>query len=138
MRKARSSLTHQLADAPTEANPPTAQGHIPMSDTNNSNSSFTHAFLPGLILGIIIGAVAATFIPVATGPKIPTATGSHTPHADGPRDHGADQTGDEDLQDLIDEAQEQLDDTVDDASGAIDDAVEDLQEDLPTTPPSDG
>lgn len=109
-----------------------------MSNDNASsskNSSFSHAFLPGLILGIIIGAVAATFLPVLTGPKIPQGNGvATTPGANNnlPRDHAEDGlVPEEDIEALIEEAEQNAEDM-------IDDAAEDLQENLPTDPPSDG
>lgn len=99
--------------------------------SSSNNSSFSHAFLPGLILGIIIGAVAATFLPVLTGPKIPQGNGvATTPGTNNnlPRDHAEDGLApEEDIQALIEEAEQNAEDT-----------AEDLQENLPTDPPSDG
>ena len=112
-----------------------------MSNDNasSSNSSFSHAFLPGLILGIIIGAVAATFLPVLTGPKIPQNSGASTTagtNQDLPRDHRDDgHAPEEDIQALIDEAEQNAEEVIDEAAENL---PEDLPTDLPTDPPSDG
>ena len=111
-----------------------------MSNENaNSNSSFSHAFLPGLILGLIIGAVAGAFLPdLLGGPKIPAATSSSHSGNTTPRDReGEPAMTDEQIQELIDEAENQTEDVIDDMQGTIDDAAEEVENNLPT-PPSDG
>lgn len=108
-------------------------------NSNNNNSSFSHAFLPGLILGIIVGAVAATFLPVLTGPKIPASNPSEATVGDStPHDRVDDSMSDEELQKLIDEAEEQLEDAAEAGEDAINDAAEEIEGNIPGTPPRDG
>ncbi|MFK7884403.1 MAG: hypothetical protein AB8F26_09520 [Phycisphaerales bacterium] len=116
-----------------------------MSNENNSGS-FSHAFLPGLILGLVIGAAAGAFLPdLMGGNRIPTAGsgGNHTPAE--PRD--AEGSSQEDIQGIIDEAEKQAgeaaDDLADDAQGLLEDGAEkveevidDVTESIPTPPGS--
>lgn len=113
-----------------------------MSDASNNNGSFSHAFLPGLILGLVLGAVAGAFLPdFMGGSKIPAATGVVDPTQPATRD-GQTPASDDDLQELIDEAEGAAGDVIDDATDAAGDLIEDAKEaiptELPTTPPSDG
>ncbi|MBL4697845.1 MAG: YtxH domain-containing protein [Phycisphaerales bacterium] len=110
------------------------------NNTADSNSSFSHAFLPGLILGLIVGAVAGAFLPdYLSGTKMPenrqvTSDGTHS-------NHGRDERGGETQQDIdpmIDDANEAAGDAGETAGDMIDDAANDLEDgaaDL--TPPSD-
>ena len=106
-----------------------------MSNNNSadSNSSFSHAFLPGLILGLIVGAVAGAFLPdYLSGTKMPenrqvTSDGTHS-------DRGRDERGgetQEDIESMIDDANETADDMIDDATSDLEEGAGDL------TPPSD-
>lgn len=104
-----------------------------------SSSSFTHAFLPGLILGIIIGAVVATFLPAMSGPKIPAPTAgaaSGTAPSTTPRDRQPDpaQIG-QDEQDLIDAAIEGGAETATDES--LENATEQLEQEIQNNTPED-
>jgi len=106
-----------------------------MSNAANDNhsGSFSHAFLPGLILGLVIGAVAGAFLPdFIGGSKIPTPSGEITPRDAGPRDGETPMT-EEDIQGLIDEAEDAAEDTADQAGDAADDLLNDAE-----TPPSGG
>lgn len=97
----------------------------------NTSGSFTHAFLPGLILGLVIGAAAGAFLPdIMGGSKIPAdELGTHAPSAE-PRDTEGGPS-EEDIQDLIDEAEQQTDDAAD----AVEDAIEDATTpDAPSNP----
>ncbi len=106
-----------------------------MSDASNNNGSFSHAFLPGLILGLVLGAVAGAFLPdFMGGSNIPTPTGQVDPSQQpGARDGEAPMTGDE-IQDIIDDAENAAGDVTEDASQT----AEDPAEDTPETPSSDG
>lgn len=114
-----------------------------MSDASNNNSgSFSHAFLPGLILGLVIGAGAGAFLPdLMGGNRIPTPTGETDPNAPATRD-GQDPMTDDQIQEIIDDAEGTAEDLIDDATNAaedlIDDAEDALPSDVPSTPPSDG
>ena len=106
-----------------------------MSNNNSadSNSSFSHAFLPGLILGLIVGAVAGAFLPdFLGGPKMPEnrqVTGDGT-HSDRGRDERGGETQ-EDIESMIDDANETAGEMIDDAANDLEEGAGDL------TPPSD-
>lgn len=85
-----------------------------MSESNKSNSgSFAQAFLPGLILGLVIGAVAGAFLPdLLGGSKIPAPTGEFTPAPTDSRDGIPSQPTQEEVEQMIEDAAGQLGDTV--------------------------
>ena len=85
-----------------------------MSDENHSGS-FAHAFLPGLILGLVIGAVAGAFLPDwIGGSKIPAPTGEVTPGERTERD-GMPAVTEDDVQGMLEEADGAAEGTVDPA-----------------------
>ncbi len=81
-----------------------------MSDSNKPNSgSFAQAFLPGLILGLVIGAVAGALLPdLLGGSKIPAPNGEYTPDpaagADLERDGMPGMPTQDDAEQMIDDA----------------------------------
>ena len=79
-----------------------------MTDQDHATSgSFAHAFLPGLILGLVIGAVAGAFLPdLLGGNRIPAPATDATPAAAGDRDARDEMPSQEELQEMIDEAVE--------------------------------
>lgn len=111
-----------------------------MSEQNNT--SFAHAFLPGLILGLIIGAVAGVFVPdmmSANRVKIDT---SHAGESH-PRDERPGDTAGELLDDagnVIDEAldetnlDEQAEEAVEDIKDSAEEMIDDAKNTLPGSP----
>jgi hypothetical protein len=103
-----------------------------MSNQTNSNS-FAQAFLPGLILGLVIGAAAGAFLPdLLGGNKIPAASGHATPGQAPTERDGQPVPTQEEIDQMIDDAQ----DGVDDAAEAVEDAVTNPPVEVPTTPPN--
>lgn len=85
-----------------------------MTESNKSNGSFAQAFLPGLILGLVIGAVAGALLPdLLGGSKIPAPSGQVTPGS--PTDRDQIPTQDE-AQGIIDDAAGQVGDPMDPAA----------------------
>ncbi len=83
-----------------------------MFESNKSNSgSFAQAFLPGLILGLVIGAVAGAFLPdLLGGSKIPAPTGEFTPTPTDSRDGIPGQPTQEEVEQMIEDAAGQVED----------------------------
>ena len=105
---------------------------------NTHHGSFSHAFLPGLILGLVIGAVAGAFLPdFLGGNKIPPPTGDSVPGEVRTQDGEAPLTDDQ-IQDMIDDAQGAAGDLIDDAGEAAEDLIDDAKEALPTGSPAGG
>lgn len=99
-----------------------------MSDVKGN--SFSHAFLPGLILGLIIGGVAGAMLPdILSGSKLPKPTGISTGEHHDERGEGGmteqeliDQALEEhaeDTQEHVDDAGEHIEDAADDATDAL-------------------
>ncbi len=68
-----------------------------------SGDSFAKAFLPGLILGLVIGGAAGAFLPdlLSSRPTLPTApapTGPRPPRDQAPKEEQTPETGDPDKQ----------------------------------------
>lgn len=96
-----------------------------MPDDTNQTGSFTHAFLPGLILGLVVGAVGGAFLPdLLGGSRIPSA--SDAPHTGdiptGPAMRDGMPVGD------------QPGETIDDAADRASDAMDDAQDATPGSP----
>ena len=100
-----------------------------------SGGTFTRAFLPGLILGLVVGGICGAVLPDLVGgsPKLAPPTGVPT-HGErdersGPSleelkaqaEQAADQAGER-----IEEGAEAAGEVVDDAADAVEDAVDDL------------
>lgn len=95
-----------------------------MTDQDNASSgSFAHAFLPGLILGLVIGAAAGAFLPdLLGGAHIPAPTGAGSPAHTDERDAREREPSPEEIQDMID--------------GAVDEAEGVVPTDPPAIPPA--
>ena len=90
---------------------------------NGNNKVFTHAFLPGLILGLILGGVAGAMLPdLLNSPKIPIHNATGNPATGG---HDRDSRENEMMNDT-------------DVDDAIEDAAEQAEENLPDSTPGDG
>ena len=110
-----------------------------MAEQNASeSSSFTRAFLPGLILGIVVGGLAGAYLPELLSP--PGTTGTHSEHSTGGEPTGTfGQPRDDEFRGVIDETQEALDDAADDAGAAVDGAIDEAGEQVPAvSDPADG
>jgi len=93
---------------------------------SDSGSSFTRAFLPGLILGLVVGGLAGAFLPDwVGGPKLDRSkvVAHEGPYA--PREgEGEAAAADEDLQKLIDEAKQETEQ----AGDAVEEGVDKVKE----------
>lgn len=114
-----------------------------MSNNNSSsNNGFSYAFLPGLILGLIIGGIAGAFLPdFFGGPKLPANRGVMSGESSNHSERGGDrETGyDAETQQAIDDAMNQMED---DAEEAVDELITETEDGTlpsePVIPPSDG
>lgn len=109
-----------------------------MADNANSDSgSFSRAFLPGLILGLVVGGLCGAVLPDLLGGRTPAGMGSHT-------GTGEVDTSERDRpsEPVVDDATNT--DTAPDTGAATDavdgaaDAVRDAVDDAAGTAPSDG
>lgn len=102
---------------------------MPDSHASDSGSSFTRAFLPGLILGLVVGGLAGAFLPDwMGGPKLEHSKvpyeGPYTPReGEGPRE-----SAEEDLHGLIEEAQQEAGDAADAVGDAVKDGAEKVED----------
>lgn len=99
-----------------------------MADANatNASSSFTRAFLPGLILGLVIGGLAGAFLPdLMGGPKLDR---SH-PHGDGSGvQHGEREEMPGHLDERLDSLQQEAGQAADELGKAAQDGLEQAEE----------
>jgi hypothetical protein len=76
---------------------------------DNHSGSFAQAFVPGLILGLVIGALAGAFLPdLFSGPSIPAPTGEPGPaYEDRDRLEGAAPITPEEAEEIVEPADPQ-------------------------------
>lgn len=101
-----------------------------MADQSNSDASgaFTRAFLPGLILGLVVGGLAGAFLPDILGSK------SLSPIERDPNATPQSREGEgaslltPEQQDALDQAREDAEGMVDDATEAAEGVIDDVTE----------
>lgn len=99
-----------------------------MSEQQPSNNSFVNAFLPGLILGLIVGALAGAYLPDMMGGPTLNVDPDNISHSEPGRDLRDGETPvDENIEELVDEAQGHAEDLADEVEDAAEDLAEDAQ-----------
>ena len=104
-----------------------------MSEQNNT--SFAHAFLPGLVLGLIVGALAGAFLPdLMSGTRIKVDQPKASTMSPGERD-ARPVVEDENIVDqAVDQAEDAIDEAKDDAEKAAQELIDDAASALPESP----
>ncbi len=95
---------------------------------NDAGGAFTRAFLPGLILGLVVGGLAGAFLPDILGSKSISPIERDPNSAPMPREGEEEPLLTPEQQEALDNAREGAESLIDDASDTAEEVVDDTTE----------